>query len=160
LQDFTPQTYFFNEGDDIAAKLHSLSWTSCFLKDYVKSVAIAGGSVARHLSDIPAILAKMKKYRGMIEGGICVRQIEDFESDSEDRYFVYQGKPFCRTGDMPDVVTTASKRISSPFFSLDVALRRDGVLRIIELGDGQVSDLKQWEPKQLLKILEQNNRSI
>jgi len=153
LESFTPETLFFKEGDDIGAKLHSRGWTSCFLKDYVKSVGAAGGSIARNLSEIPSIVDKMKKYRGEIEGGICVRRIEDFEPDSEDRYFVYRGKPYARNGEVPDAVAVAAQRISSPFFSVDLARRCDGVLRIIELGDGQVSDRKQWKAIQLLEIL-------
>jgi hypothetical protein len=153
LQDLTPETVFFEEGDDIVGKLRSLSWSSCFLKDYVKSVASAGGSMAGNLSEIPSILTAMRKYRGEIEGGICARRVEDFDLDSEDRYFVFRGKPFVRTGNVPESVATAAQRIASPFFSVDVARRRDGVLRIIELGDGQVSDRKNWEPNQLLGIL-------
>jgi hypothetical protein len=154
LENFTPETLFFNEGDDIAGKLRSLSWTSCFLKDYVKSVATAGGSTARNLSEIPSILERMTKYRGEIEGGVCARRNEDFEFKSESRHFVYQGKPFSRTGDTPDIVAAAAQHILSPFFSVDVARRPDGVLRIIELGDGQVSDRKDWTARKLLEIFQ------
>jgi hypothetical protein len=31
-----------------------------------------------------------------------------------------------------------------PFISIDVAEREDGVLRLLEIGDGQVSDRKKW----------------
>ena len=34
-----------------------------------------------------------------------------------------------------------ARRINSPFFSVDVADRVDGVPRVVEIGDGQVSDL-------------------
>jgi hypothetical protein len=154
LEGYTPETLFFNKGDDIAGKLRSLSWTSCFLKDYVKSAATAGGSVARNLSEIPAILERMTKYRGEIEGGLCARRIEEFDSKSENRYLVYRGEPFSRTGDTPDIVATAAQHIFSPFFSVDVAQRRDGMLRIIELGDGQVSDRKDWTARKLLEIFQ------
>jgi hypothetical protein len=123
LEGFTPETLFFNESDDIVAKLRARSWTSCFLKDYVKSVATAGGSMARNLSEIPAILERMTKYRGEIEGGVCARRIEEFDSTSENRHFVYQGKPFSRTGATPEIVATAAQRILSPFFSVDVVRR-------------------------------------
>jgi hypothetical protein len=26
-------------------------------------------------------------------------------------------------------------------------LRRDGIMRVVEIGDGQVSDLKEWSPQ-------------
>jgi hypothetical protein len=36
-----------------------------------------------------------------------------------------------------DVVTACVHRITVPFYSVDVARRRDGELRIVEVGDGQ-----------------------
>ena len=42
---------------------------------------------------------------------------------------------------IPDVVQECVNRISSPFFSVDAIDRADGVQRIVEIGDGQVSDL-------------------
>lgn len=44
-------------------------------------------------------------------------------------------------------------RFASPFFTVDVALRRDGVLRIVEFGDGQVSDRKHWSCQSLIRML-------
>jgi len=38
LVDFTPETCFFKESDDIVGRIRELSWTSCFLKDYDKSL--------------------------------------------------------------------------------------------------------------------------
>jgi hypothetical protein len=46
-----------------------------------------------------------------------------------------------------DLVLEVAKRISSPFFSVDLITREDGVQRVIEIGDGQVSDLVGWEPQ-------------
>ena len=45
---------------------------------------------------------------------------------------------------VPDLVQQVASRIPSPFFSVDVARRDDGVLRVVEVGDGQVSDLVGW----------------
>jgi ATP-grasp domain, R2K clade family 3 len=42
--------------------------------------------------------------------------------------------------------------ISSPFFSVDVARRADGVDRIVEIGDGQVSDLVGWSIERFVNI--------
>jgi len=44
---------------------------------------------------------------------------------------------------VPKIVQTIAPRIDSPFFSVDVVLSTDGTPRLIELGDGQVSDRKQ-----------------
>ncbi len=147
LKDFTPETLFFSEHDDIESELRQRGWKSCFLKDYVKSLSTDGGSVVTDLSQVPNVIAKMKKYRGQLEGGLCVRRLEFFLPDSEQRYFVFKGRAFSSDGDIPDVVHKAVEKRASPFFSVDVIQRSDRVLRIVELGDGQVSDRKQWTPE-------------
>jgi hypothetical protein len=152
LKDFTPETHFYRESDDIGARLCELGWRGCFLKDYVKSLSIEGGSMVRDLTKIPEVLAKMKSYRGEIEGGLCVRQIEDFDPATEERFFVFRGQPFSRDDFVPEVVRVAVARINSPFFTVDTVKRRDGIVRIIELGDGQVSDRKQWSAVQLVAL--------
>jgi hypothetical protein len=48
---------------------------------------------------------------------------------------------------IPEIVRTCAERLPSKFFSVDVAQRADGVLRVVEVGDGQVSDLVGWSPK-------------
>jgi hypothetical protein len=157
LADFTPETRFFSESDDIASQLRGLSWTGCFLKDYVKSLAVADGSLVTDLSRIPEVIAKMKKYRGEIEGGICARRIEDFDHDTEDRHFVFRGTAYAREGSVPEVVEIAARRIVSPFFTVDTVRCRDGVTRIVELGDGQVSDRKKWTARQIISVLQGNS---
>ncbi len=152
LKEFTPETLFFYEDDDIATELRQRGWTGCFLKDYVKSLSTDGGSVVTDLAQIQEVIAKMKKYRGQIEGGVCVRRLESFLSETEQRYFVFQGKTFSIDGNIPDVVQKAVEKVSCSFFTVDVIQRSDGVLRIVELGDGQVSDRKQWTLEQFLVI--------
>jgi len=84
----------------------------------------------------------MEKYRGKIEGGLCVRRVEQIQADSEVRYFVVDRICYSPDGGpVPELVEAAGTRIDSRFFSVDVARRSDGELRIIEIGDGQVSDL-------------------
>jgi len=158
LAEFTPETCFFRESDDVASRLRALSWSECFLKDYVKSLAIADGSLVSDLARIPEVIAKMKRYRGEIEGGICARRVEDFDHDTEDRYFVFRGTAHAREGSVPEVVEVAARRIDSPFFSVDTVRRRDEVTRIVELGDGQVSDRKMWTAQQFLRVLQGNNQ--
>lgn len=153
LSEFTAETKVYSESADIIADLASAEWDGCFLKDYVKSLSTDGGALVRNLSDIPAVIAKMRKYRGQIEGGLCARRIEDYDTASERRYFVWKGKAFSDDETIPEVVQKAAERISSPFFTVDVARRSDGVLRIIELGDGQVSDRKHWSSADLMSVL-------
>lgn len=153
LSEFTAETRIFSEHDDIAASLLADGWNGCFLKDYVKSLATDGGSLVADLSQIPSVIARMRKYRGQIEGGICARRLESYDAASERRYFVYRGVPFGDGVEVPELVRIAAERIHSPFFTVDTAMRSDGVLRIIELGDGQVSDRKHWSSEDLIRIL-------
>lgn len=152
LREFTAETRVYSESADIAADLGAAGWDGCFLKDFVKSLSTDGGSLVKELSAIPSVTAKMRKYRGEIEGGLCARRIENYEQASERRYFVWQRKAYSPEGDAPEVVREAAKRIPSPFFTVDVARRFDGELRIIELGDGQVSDRKEWSVHDLMSV--------
>jgi hypothetical protein len=130
-----------------------LEWGAYFLKDYVKSVKSRRGSIIRDPSDAELVLAEMREYRGEIEGGICVRQVEDFVSDSEQRYFVLNGEAHAADGSaIPPIVEQCALRIPSPFFSVDIIRRADGQLRLVEVGDGQVSDLVGWTEEAFASI--------
>ena len=53
---------------------------------------------------------------------------------------------------VPEPVAFCASAIASPFFSVDMARRRDGVERIVEIGDGQVSDLVGWSVERFVQI--------
>lgn len=154
LTDHTPETRVLPADADLVAEIRALGWGTVFLKDYVKSLKTSPGSVVRDPAEAPAVVAAMLDYRGMIEDGICVRRFESFEPGTERRYFVLNGMPFAPTSDgpIPDTVRACANRISSPFFSVDVAVRSDCVTRVIEVGDGQVSDLVGWTAEQFARI--------
>nr|WP_242027023.1 ATP-grasp domain-containing protein [Leptolyngbya sp. FACHB-17] len=146
IRDLTPETRFFSINDDLESALTGLGWDNFFIKDYVKSLKTSIGSIINEPSAIRTVVAEMQKFRGSIEGGLCVRQVEDFIAETEKRYFVVYGKPFAAlpNEEIPGIVKECAKRINSPFFSVDVVERRDGCKRIVEIGDGQVSDLVGW----------------
>ena len=87
LADLTPETRVFPADADLVAELRALGWGAYFVKDYVKSLKTGRGSVVREPAEIPALLAEMKEYRGEIEGGVCVRRVENFVPEAETRYF-------------------------------------------------------------------------
>ena len=145
LADLTPETRVYPADADLVAELRALDWGSYFLKDYVKSLKTGRGSIVREPLEALAVVAEMKEYRGEIEGGICVRRVEDFLPDTEKRYFVVRGAGFAPNEEsLPDVVRLCAERIASDFFSVDVVQRTDGAVRVVEVGDGQVSDLVGW----------------
>lgn len=145
IKDLTAETVILEQEEATEAILSSLSWDGYFVKDFVKSLKTSCGSRITNPRQLPALLREMKHFRGHIEGGICLRKFEHLEANSEIRYFVIKGVPFAPTAsEVPHIVTQVAARIKSPFFSVDVARRHDGVLRVVEIGDGQVSDLVGW----------------
>jgi hypothetical protein len=154
VADLTPETQFYFVDDDLESKLKALGWEQFFIKDYVKSLKTSVGSIVNKPSDIGIVIAEMQRFRGTIEGGICVRRVEDFIAESEKRYFVLRNKPFAASlsEEIPDVVRECAKRIHSKFFSVDVVERKDGVMRVVEIGDGQVSDLVGWSAERFANL--------
>nr|WP_230967310.1 ATP-grasp domain-containing protein [Nostoc commune] len=154
ITDLTPETKFYSVDDDLENQLNQLGWDGFFIKDYVKSLKTSVGSIINQPSQIKTVVAEMQKFRGTIEGGICVRRIEDFVLETERRYFVLSGKPFAALPDeeIPEIVFECAKRIESQFFSVDVIERRDGTKRIVEIGDGQVSDIIGWTAERFAQL--------
>jgi ATP-grasp domain, R2K clade family 3 len=146
IGDLTPETHWFSIDDDLESALNKLGWSRFFIKDYVKSLKTSIGSIIDRPSEISQVVAEMQKFRGTIEGGICVRQVEDFISETEQRYFVINGRSFAANPDanIPAIVKECVSRIDSKFFSVDAIERSDGCQRIVEVGDGQVSGLVGW----------------
>lgn len=151
-RDLTPRTVILAKDANFEAELAGLGWAAYFIKDYVKSLTTQRGSVAATTSDIKDIISQIEKFRGGIEGGICVREYEDLIPESEERYFIYQKMAFSRNGVVPDICHDIASRIDCPFYSADIVSDRQGRLRLIELGDGQVSDLKKWPASEFVNI--------
>lgn len=162
LKEFTPDTIWFTnrwlkDGGNLVGGLKMLKqfgWEKFFLKDYVKSLQTAGGSVVTDVEEAPNVVELMEKFRGSIEGGVVVRRFETFSD--ERRYFVLNGKPSGHRAEDAEALLAAAERIDSPFFSVDIAHDETGRARIVEIGDGQVSDLKGWTAKSfgnMLKVL-------
>jgi hypothetical protein len=153
LAAFTSETVVLADDANFEQALDGLHWPGYFIKDYVKSLNTGAGSLVDTPADIAPLVGLMRQYRGQIEGGICVRRRESYLEETERRYFVLHGQAYGATGELPELVSKCAKMIDSPFFSIDVALRSDGVLRVVELGDGQVSDRKEWSAEYFASML-------
>lgn len=152
-QEFTPETRFFERDSNFAVELADANWPGYFVKDYVKSLTTARGSVAASIHEVGEIVSLIEQYRGQVEGGVCVRRLESLLPETEERYFVIGGHAFARDGVVPQVVRDIATRVTSPFFSVDVVQAEGGDLRLIELGDGQVSDRKKWPAARFAQAL-------
>lgn len=155
LKDLTPETKIFSVDHDLKAALSELGWERYFIKNYVKSLKTSVGSIISSPDQIDEVIREMEAYRGTIEGGICVRRVEDFIVESEVRYFVVKGQPCSRHEDepIPDIVKICAERIQSDFYSVDVVKTETGRERIVEIGDGQVSDIVGWSAERLAEVV-------
>ena len=154
IREFTAETVVVDPAQATPTFVKNLGWEGVFIKDFVKSLKTSLGSRITDPALLPSVLEEMKRFRGHIEGGLCLRRIEDFKADSEIRYFVIKGEPFgpLASAPIPALVRQVAHRIRSPFFAIDVAERQDGVLRVVEIGDGQVSDLVGWDARRFAEI--------
>jgi hypothetical protein len=146
LADWTPETVRIKFPEELSDTLENLGWDAYFLKDDVKSLKTGAGSRLNSASESERWLKEMKHFRGQIEGGICIRRWESWLPETEQRWFVLQEKPFGPVlgQAVPEPVKSAVTLIDSPFFSVDVVQNTQGQWRIVELGDGQVSDWVGW----------------
>jgi hypothetical protein len=71
ISEFTPETRVLPITANLEAELRSLGWNALFIKDYVKSLKTSRGSIIRDPSEIGAVVAEMRHFRGDIEGGFC-----------------------------------------------------------------------------------------
>jgi hypothetical protein len=159
-KEFTPETIFLARDADFSRELSGLNWPGYFVKDYVKSLTTARGSIARNPDEVSEIVALIERYRGQVEGGVCVRRLEALRPETEERFFVLAGEPHSRDGLVPGLVGAIAQVIDSPFYSVDVCASASGGLRLIELGDGQVSDRKQWSAERFAELLAEANNSF
>lgn len=149
--DLTPQTLVVTVDTDFDTLVQSTKWSGYFVKDFVKSLTTTRGSIARSAAEIREIVALIAKCQ--IEGGICLRELEPLRAETEERHFVFRGDVFTPNGEIPEIVKDVAKRIDAPFFSVDIAQRDDGQWRLVEIGDGQVSDRKHWSAEQFVTML-------
>jgi ATP-grasp domain, R2K clade family 3 len=153
IKDLTPETRIYPPDCDLEAELRALNWPAFFIKDYVKSLKTSIGSRISKPEQVSAVVSEMRRFRGTVEGGFCVRRVEEFLPQTECRYFVMDAIPYAETGAVPEIVFECAKRLTSRFYSVDVVRRADGQQRIVEVGDGQVSDLVGWTPNRFATIL-------
>jgi hypothetical protein len=153
LKEYTPETVFLPKDCDLNAELRSLGWSRFFLKDFVKSLKVDGGSIVSSPEDGERWLREFLHYRDVLEGGIAVRRVEAFAPESEVRYFVVEHHAYGPDDrSIPAPVLAAAERIDSRCFTVDIAENAQGGVRIVELGDGQVSDLVGWTPVRFATI--------
>lgn len=154
-RELTAETVVVADPAELPGVLAELSWPAYFVKDFVKSLTTTRGSVARSAAEVLEVAGLLAKYRGSLEGGVCLRAVEAYVAGSEERYFAVGRTVFGRDGAVPpELVREVAARLDAPFASIDVALRSDGTLRLVEVGDGQVSEKKSWDLPRFVRVLQ------
>ncbi|HUP80831.1 MAG TPA: ATP-grasp domain-containing protein, partial [Pirellula sp.] len=153
IAHLTPETHMFGIDCDLKSELQRLGWSEFFVKDYVKSLKTGTGSRITDPSQIEVLAENMRRFKGEIEGGFCIRRVEAFQPETERRFFVVNHKPYGVEDAVPEIVKDCARKIESRFFSVDVISRDDGELRVVEIGDGQVSGTVGWTPQRFAAVL-------
>ncbi|MGL5388162.1 MAG: ATP-grasp domain-containing protein [Serratia sp. (in: enterobacteria)] len=151
-QKYTPETVLVSAEADFDKLTDQLKWPRYFVKDYVKSLTTSRGSVAANADEIREVLQSIEHFRGKIEGGVSLRRFEHFVAESERRYFSLNGQVYSADGVIPDVVIEIAQLVDAPFFSIDMVENDVGQLRLVEIGDGQVSDIKEWPVERFVRM--------
>ena len=142
----------------LAAAAARLPAGAGIVKDYVKSRKHDWDEACYlpDLADTASVRAVVSRFVELQEdslaGGIVLRAFEEFRrATGEARVWWLDGRPVLTTAhpDTPglrpvpdlDAVTPLVAALDCRFVSTDLAQRADGVWRVVEVGDGQVSDL-------------------
>jgi len=149
LKDFTIETKQFEDKTGAMALFETdktFTENGVFLKDFVKSLKTSRGSVAQSAEEVSEIVDEMIRVRGSLEGGLIVRK--HVKIVHEVRFFFFKGMLLC-PDDVPftDEMKSFARRVVSKlktytnFCSIDIGTTYQGETLLVEIGDGQVSDL-------------------
>lgn len=142
---------------ELAELVRPLSPGPGVVKDYVKSCKHEWDEACfvpdvHNAARLRDVAAKMIALRGdFLAGGLVVREFEEYVGAGEARVWWVDGEPVLAGPhpDSPDVepvpevadVAPAVRALGCRFITTDLARRSDGRWRVVEVGDGQVSDL-------------------
>lgn len=156
FEDVTPASVWSSDVDaDLAALVAPLDSGPGIVKDYVKSRKHEW-TEACYIPELTDTQALTRVVRTFVErqddslaGGIVIRRFEEFaKGDGEARVWWLDGEPIL-VGPHPDTpelfpqpdLSIVPAGALPRFATTDLARRTDGRWRVLEVGDGQVSDL-------------------
>ncbi|MCP2338843.1 ATP-grasp domain-containing protein [Actinomadura rupiterrae] len=142
---------------DLAELVRPLRGGPGIVKDYVKSCKHEWDEACfvpdvHDLARLRAVVTKMIALQeDYLAGGVVVREYERLDEDGEARVWWVDGEP-ALVGPHPDTpgteprpelaeVAPVVRALGCRFITTDLARRADGAWRVVEVGDGQVSDL-------------------
>jgi len=134
-------------------------WTqACFIpevRDVEPAMAVIGAFIAEQGDDLNGGLV-LRAFREYPAHGVDTRT--GMPHIEERRLFLWRGAPLAIVGDehtllQAPALRAALARLRSPFVSLDLARLADGNWEVIEVGDGQVSGLREMDPERFYSEL-------
>jgi hypothetical protein len=153
IKELTIESYITTE-ENMKIKFLETGWSNAFVKDYVKSLKTGKGSVVDSEKDLSRAIEDIKKYKGFVEGGIILRKVMNFKNETEKRFFVLNGKVYSNE-ENEEMFKLAEKTIEKHnafFYSVDIIRDELNKCHIIEIGDGQVSDMVGWDIENFTNI--------
>lgn len=170
--DFTPKTIWFDTVKEKFSEqgLNIFHDGAYIVKDFVKSRKHEWDTAcyAKDNAALPSVINEFIRLQESdgngVEGGIVVREFEDFNKAlGEARIWWVDFSPVLITPhpDNPelspeiphvflDSIAESVKKLGNPFITTDVAMHQNGSLRVVEVGDGQVSGLPVKHPAEPL----------
>jgi hypothetical protein len=141
IADFTPKSYFVpsDERDGTLSLIRRHG--GCFIKGASKS--FGADSYVYSLVELEHLL---KKHAVDPDDYLFVRELIKLSDQPEQRFFVVHNHAFGASRQpFPAALAPALAALQSRcFYTVDVAYNAAGQPIIIEIGDGQVSDTKEW----------------
>ena len=109
------------------------------------------------VDDIERLKIDMLTYKGFIEGGLVFRKVENFDKNSETRFFVLNGvvnAPKEVPQDMLKLAEKITHQHNAFFYTIDTIdiIKQEDNYKVIEIGDGQVSDMVGWNSQNFINI--------
>lgn len=157
--------------EEFVARCRQLGTGPAVIKDFVKSMKHywAEACFVPAVEDTDSAVAVARRFLDLraddLVGGLVIRRFEEFAGPEvrtwwiEGRCALITPHPDDPDAEVPDdmeidAVASAVATLGSPFLTVDLARRIDGVWRVIEVGDGQVSDRPtSTAPGELLALL-------
>lgn len=137
----------------------SVRW---FVKDFSKACKQGGIKPITNRMDFETIIEKMIQFRGSLDRGVVLKEWIDFEVGSEQRFFAVNGVLFgdcSHSKSLEIMLNQCIKKLKNrAWVALDVGWdEMNKRWRVIELGDGQVSDFQADQNTRGLQTFEIEN---
>jgi hypothetical protein len=151
IAPFTPRSVFAPASEaQWAVEDFLRSNGRCFVKGVVKSFGPASKITSQ--TDLTSLL---RKHQIAADELLFVREFIDLSARAEERFFAVQGVAYGASGCAfpPELRLALAQLQNRWFYTIDIAYTKQGQPIIIEIGDGQVSDTKEWQVADLYQTV-------